>query len=293
MPKLIDLSGMQLKNIKVISRAENQYSPKGQQSTMWECSCVCGNICLISSKSMNKNENVSCGCMNHKATLRRPELQIGQRFNRLVVTSLEYLKENRRYVDTLCDCGTEHSVRVDSLGPGKTESCGCLQKEKLSKSIITHGESATSLYKNYHAILQRCYNIESDNYENYGGRGIKVCERWLDTEKGYINFKEDMGSKPSKNFSIERKDVNGDYCPENCVWESSSVQGFNRRKLKLNTSGRTGVYWYKKRERYVVKIMKDGKEHWFGQYKEFEAACDAAEKGEIKLFGFSRTEYCL
>lgn len=289
--KLIDLSGTKLNNITIIDRAENQYSPSGQQNTMWNCLCTCGNICKISSKSISKNENISCGCIKHTRKPNRPELEIGQRFTRLVVTSREYVKDNRRYVDTQCDCGNHKTVRADSIGQGKTESCGCLHKENLSKAASTHGESSTPLYKNYHAMLARCYNKDNDNFSNYGGRGIGVCDRWREPVAGFLNFKEDMGEKP-KGFTVERLDVNGDYCPENCTWGSYSTQGFNRRKLKINTSGRTGVYWYKSRNKWVAKLMKDGKEKWLGQFSNFDDACRAIEFAEIEVFGFSRTEYC-
>jgi hypothetical protein len=287
----IDLTGKEFKNLKVVDRAPNRITPKGQQRTTWNCVCICGKEFTAESQHIRNNPNISCGCKNLQRPLLREEVKIGETYSRLTITKGEHFIENRRYVVANCSCGkTDFLTRAESVLDGNTQSCGCLQREAASSVNKTHGESKTTLYKNYHAMLARCYDSNALIYENYGARGITVCDRWLGKD-GYLNFKEDMGEKP-RGFSIERKDVNGNYCPENCVWECGSVQGFNRRKLKLNTSGRTGVYWYKSRNHWVSKLMKDGKEHWIGQYISFEDACKAVETAEIELFGFSRTDYC-
>ena len=87
----------------------------------------------------------------------------------------------------------------------------------------------------------RCYNTNSKDYENYGARGIKVCDRWL---KSYKAFYEDMGERPDGNYSIERVDVNKGYTPENCIWANKTVQNRNTRKKKatlLDVKVSTGI----------------------------------------------------
>lgn len=289
--KFIDLSGGTYGHLTVIERLPNRVTPKGQTTVVWKCQCVCGKIIEVGSQNLRINPNISCGCKNIQRPLARDEIKVGEVYSRLTITEGEHIIGNYRCVVASCSCGVvDFITRVDSIIGGNTQSCGCLQREAASSTNKTHGESKTTLYKNYHAMLARCYDSNALIYENYGARGITVCDRWLGID-GFLNFKEDMGVKP-KGFSIERKDVNGNYTPENCVWASGSIQMFNRRKLKLNTSGRTGVYWYESRNRWVAKLMKDGKEKWIGQFINFEDACEAIEKAEVELFGFSRTKYC-
>ena len=84
--------------------------------------------------------------------------------------------------------------------------------------------------RSYHSMKQRCYNEKCKDYYLYGGRGIKVCDRWLES---FENFLEDMGDRPSKNHSIDRIDVNGDYSPKNCRWADNKTQMRNRKNTKI------------------------------------------------------------
>jgi len=122
-----------------------------------------------------------------------------------------------------CECGKETTVLLTNLQKGATKSCGC------SKGNKKHGYSKSkdylSEYNTWCDIKQRCYNKNCSAYNRYGGRGIKMCDRWLHS---FENFLEDMGKKPNNKLTIERLNVNGDYCPENCVWETMKVQSRNR-----------------------------------------------------------------
>lgn len=131
-----------------------------------------------------------------------------------------------------CECdGKEVVVPSRLLRCCGSRSCGCVGVEKSRIRMTTHGDCAngkwTKEYRTWTFMIQRCTNENSPNYYLYGARGIKVCERW----SKYTNFLEDMGRCPDPKWSIERKDSNGDYEPNNCVWASAKVQQASRRDV--------------------------------------------------------------
>lgn len=135
-----------------------------------------------------------------------------------------------------CECGSVSVHRTRALRSGATKSCGCLQKEKLidrNKANATHGMWGTPEYTAWANMIQRCYNPKCEKYPDYGGRGITVCDRWLCPVNGFLNFLADMGPKPSRKHSIERKEVNDNYCPENCCWATQKEQQRNKRNNRL------------------------------------------------------------
>lgn len=133
-----------------------------------------------------------------------------------------------------CDCPDKTIRRIASrdLRTGKTTSCGCVLRswqKHYGDSNRTHGMTNTSEYKIWKSMRQRCYKESAKNYKNYGGRGIKVCERWM---KSFDNFIEDMGRRPSPKHSIERVNNDGNYEPDNCIWIPIGDQNKNKRKRK-------------------------------------------------------------
>ena len=148
----------------------------------------------------------------------------GNRFGRLVVVEeAERGKYKELRLICKCDCGNIKNVSRAHLLGGDVNSCGCWRKEFKK----THGMSHTRTYQTWENIIDRCCNANNDRYGDYGGRGIKVCERW----KAFENFFADMGERPTGK-TIDRKDCNGDYDPKNCCWSTPKEQQRNRRKNK-------------------------------------------------------------
>lgn len=130
-------------------------------------------------------------------------------------------------------------------------------------------------------MRSRCQNPKIKAYKDYGGRGIMVCERW----NTFSNFLEDMGERPSKEFSLERINNDGNYEPSNCKWATATEQIRNRRKNKSNTSGFTGVTWYKHHRTWAARIRVGYKMIFLGEFKEIDDAIQARKNGEIKYWG--------
>lgn len=134
-----------------------------------------------------------------------------------------------------CSCGNKIKVTADKLKSGNTQSCGCLRNEKTIQRSYKHGERHSRLYGIYYAMLNRCNNKNSVNYMNYGGRGITVCREWQG-ENGFVNFAEwSLSNGYSDELSIDRRDVNGNYEPDNCKWSTKYEQMNNTTRNKFVT----------------------------------------------------------
>lgn len=164
------------------------------------------------------------------------------RFSRLTVLGyVERNHENRRQVKCRCDCGKIFVTLEKSIKSQRTKSCGCFHLETVRTKAITHGHKAgrhvSSEYATWQCMKNRCLNPKAQGYKNYGGRGIKVCERWLNS---FQNFISDMGLKPSTKHTIDRKNNNENYTPKNCRWATKFEQCNNTRKnVRLTLGGIT------------------------------------------------------
>ena len=176
------------------------------------------------------------------------DIRTGQRFGRLlVVNPVGKIKQHLSFL-CQCDCGVLKIIRGSNLKAEQVRSCGCLGREIQPLRNRKHGMRNTAVYRVWVRMISRCTNPKGDSYKDYGGRGIKVCERW---KNSFEMFLADMPPFPGKGWSIERNNVNGDYEPENCKWLPLEEQARNKRNnflLPLGTKyGRLtvteGPFW--------------------------------------------------
>lgn len=156
---------------------------------------------------------------------------VGLVFGRLVVLEQEgNQKTGGAMWRCRCTCGTEVVVYGRSLRTGNSRSCGCARRETCAAIMrerhTTHGLSSSVEFRIWTGIKTRCFNDRSREYRNYGGRGITMCRRWIES---FADFYADMGPRPSSLHSIERKENDSDYEPDNCIWAVIAVQASNRR----------------------------------------------------------------
>jgi hypothetical protein len=161
----------------------------------------------------------------------------GMKFGRLMVLARHAgAGGNRVRWRCVCDCGNERLVWGTHLHQGGQKSCGCVGRERLTKHGHAKRRKHTRVYTCWVAMRQRCRDPNSIGYDNYGGRGIIVCERW----DSFENFLADMGPRP-RGKSLDRIDVNGNYEPSNCRWATAFEQARNKRPLHLEQRERVAA----------------------------------------------------
>lgn len=198
------------------------------RSSCWLCQCDCGRQVVVTRYSLISGNTTSCGCRKKGPT--REDIT-GKRFGRLTVICFDHNDHHHNsYWLCECDCGNRTVVTRGGLTSGNTTSCGCYNRERVRESTTTHGLSRTPLYKVWRDIRTRCENENNSAYHRYGGRGIRICEKWHDFEN-FKNWADSSGYDVG--LTIDRIDNDGDYCPENCRWVDWSVQGNNRSTNRL------------------------------------------------------------
>lgn len=155
----------------------------------------------------------------------------GRRFGRLKVISRHHREKGGQYLwECICDCGEKVIKRGNGLQSGNTKSCGCYRAEIAGARFRTHSSSSIPEYRVWLAMRRRCIRPQAQDFADYGGRGITVCDEWVSS---FEFFMGDMGRRPSSAYSIERLNNDGNYEPTNCIWATRSEQVRNRRPLRL------------------------------------------------------------
>jgi len=251
--------------------------------TLWRCQCECGKVIETTIGELKRGKS-SCGCANrtHAEAMKEKRIDIsGMKFSRL--TAIEYIEygPHRYKWECRCECGKTTYANSCDLLSGNKKSCGCLKADK-NKARGHHCDKR--LVSIYHGMKRRCYNRNDLDYADYGGRGIKICEDWLDRENGKFRFIQwAMENGYSSNLSIDRIDVNGDYSPDNCRWADAKLQARNRRAR--NDIGVPGIRKTKDGQKYEVRIGVDYKRINVGRFDSIDEAIQARYTAEIEYYG--------
>lgn len=222
----------------------------------------------------------------------------GQRFGRLVV-----IEQAEDYVNPqgdhcarwkcLCDCqkDTENPnytyVVGSNLKRGVTQSCGCIHREMMKEKHSTHSMTDSRLYYIWKGMKARCYIKSHNRYEHYGAKGITVCDEWKNNFQAFYDWAIQNGYDENalrNECTIERKDVNGNYCPENCIWAGATTQCINQNLRKDNKTGIKGVNWDKRRNKWQAQLQINKKKVLNEHFDSFDDAVEARRKAEKQYF---------
>jgi hypothetical protein len=228
MSNRIDLTGQKFGKLTVLSIVSEEERVKGQ--TRWQCRCDCGKIVNASSDSLRRGNVKSCGCIKIKDIK-------DKKFGRLTVLAYSHIYNHEAMWECLCDCGNSAIVAYRNLRDGRIVSCGCKHDENIKKLFTKHGLSTTRIYNIWRGMLKRCTKPGNKSYQWSGAKGIKVCKEWQKFEPFY-DWAMKNGYGPE--LSIDRKDNNLDYCPENCQWltrAENTRKAVTKTKIKSNIGG--------------------------------------------------------
>jgi hypothetical protein len=246
----------------------------GKKNKVFLCQCECGGTREVVSNKLTSTKKAikDCGCgykkiheeweLGRQEKIRNKQLRLDgieenkrkrelEKLNKKPLIHSKYipgLKKDRltilsvagtgydKKLTVQCECGTIKTINGIHLFK-LIQSCGCLRKEKSYRNglFIGNDKEKELMYARYKNMKRRCYNEKNHNYPYYGGRGISICDRWMEPNgMGFVNFCEDMGQRPSSEYSIDRINNDGNYEPSNCKWSTNSEQVRNQRRYKTN-----------------------------------------------------------
>lgn len=238
----------------------------------WDC--VCGKEVVKSYQEVCNGSITSCGCMKGKAGIKDIS---GEKFNRLTAIESTGTKTSGGYIwKCLCDCGNYTEVPIGALGYGSVQSCGCAK--------ATHGMTKTPAWRAWDSMVTRLKDEKCKEWY----WDVSADPNWLlPNGQGFMNFYSDMGDPP-EGHTLNRIHGAKVYCKENCEWATLSMQSFDQKRSKVNTSGRTGVYFSESGSKWVAQIKKNGIVTQVYRGTSFEEACAARTAAEIEYYGFSK-----
>jgi hypothetical protein len=219
----------------------------------------------------------------------RKEMDIsGKKFGRLTAIARDFSTDKWKCV---CECGKVHMARSGNLRNGTVSSCGCLGRENsvrmgrnLGQKAKRHGESGSRIHGIWCHMKTRCLCDTSQAYSYYGGRGIKVCQEWIDSYESFRDWA--LANGYTDKLELDRRDTNDDYCPENCRWATRVQQMRNTRKRRdAETSKFKGVSWCANASKWRVQLHLNGKPVHVGLYDDEEQAARMYDEAARKNYG--------
>lgn len=289
-----DLTGMKFGRLTVLSQAED-IKGKNRNYAAWLVQCDCGSDPFVTRGfSLSSGITKSCGCLQKEATSKANSAKlIGRRFGRLVVLQrledvIEDKKDGNVYWLCQCDCGNTCISSTNALISGNKKSCGCIHKEMLQERMTKHKMTDSRLYLVWKGMKARCYIPSHNHYDKYGARGIIVCDEWRNDFQAFYDWAMKNGYNENAKrgeCTLERIDVNGNYCPENCCWANSTIQCINQNFRKDNKTGVKGVNFDKRSGKWQAQLQINKKKVLNKCFDNFEDAVKARKEAEEKYFG--------
>lgn len=287
--------GKRFGKLEVLKELPAVRDNSGSLRRWMEVRCDCGQVVEKKLKYLKNGDTNSCGSCVYEVVDKSAKglpivaldpfedelLMVGNKYREWLVTAAGFRLGTSRMLKAVCSCGTEQYLCKSVLINGPSASCGCESKERIAEAHRTHGLAGTREYSVWANMRARCNNPKSTFFHNYGGRGIKHQESWA----SFDEFWKDMGEGYVEGLELDRIDVDGNYCVENCRWTDNSTQAYNQRQHKNNTSGKTGVVLNKNTNHWVSNINVKKEKIYLGTFVNLEDAVKAREDAEIKYYG--------